>query len=205
MKRFLASFSYFFHPIVIPILALSLYFLLTKDFFNGLEIMITLSQVLIMTFLLPITLYYFLRSMRLLKSSIMIDSAKERVVPILIYILLLIILKDYVLQHNRTYEFNIYIWGSIYSYVLLLLSIYAKKKFSVHVASLTGCITFFTLLSIKYYMPNTIILNTLVIALGFTASSRLYLKAHRSSEIVYGFLVGLLPQLAFWYIAFYKM
>lgn len=205
MNRFLATFSYLFHPIVIPLLAIALYFLLTKDFFKPLEIIITIGQVLIMTFLLPITLYYFLRSMRLLKSSIMIDSTKERVLPILIYIVLLIILKDVVLKHNRTYEYNIYVWGSIYTYILLLLSIYAKKKFSVHVASLTGCITFFTLLSLRYYMPNTIMLNCLVIILGLTASSRLYFKAHRSSEIVFGFLFGLIPQIVFWQIAFYKI
>ncbi len=205
MNRFLASFSYLFHPIVMPLLAVSLYFLLTKEFFKPLEIVITFGQVLIMTFLLPITLYYFLRSMRLLKSTIMIESAKERIIPILIYIAILIILKDFVLKHNRTYEFNIYIWGSIYTYVLLLLSIYTKKKFSVHVAALTGCITFFTLLSVRYYVPNTIILNILVLILGLTASSRLYFKAHISSEIVFGFLFGMLPQIVFWYIAFYKI
>ncbi|MCP1997005.1 hypothetical protein [Flavobacterium sp. HSC-61S13] len=205
LKRLLVSFSYFFHPIIIPILAISLYFLLTRNFFSPLEIVITFSQVLIMTFLLPITLYYFLRSMRLVKSSIMLHSPKERLLPIIIYIFLLIVLKDYVLKHNRTYEFNIYVWGSIYTYILLLLSVYAKQKFSVHVAALTGCITFFTLLSIKYYMPNTIVLNILVLVLGVTASSRLYLRAHRSSEIILGFLCGMIPQLIFWQIAFYKM
>ncbi len=175
-----------------------MYFLNTHQFYQPIEILITFGQVAITTFFLPITIYYLLKSMRLLRSSIMVNQLSERLLPFSINIILLILLKDYVLLENNIYEYKIYLWGCIYTYIILLLSLLYNKKYSVHTALLSGSLVFYTLLSLHLFLPNIIGIIVLLLALGFTASSRLYLKAHSSTEIIMGFLIGVIPQLFFW-------
>lgn len=198
MKKAIPFFSYLFHPIIIPIITMLMYFLNTYQFYQPIEIVITLGQIAITTFFLPITLYYLLKSMRLLRSSVMVDQLSERLLPFSINIILLILLKNYVLLDNSIYEYKIYLWGSIYTYILLLISLFFKKKYSVHTALLSGSLTFYILLSLHLFLPNIIGIIALTLALGFTASSRLYLKAHTNSDIIMGFLIGVFPQLLFW-------
>lgn len=198
MKKAIPFFSYLFHPIIIPIITIMMYFLNTHQFYQPIEILITFGQVAITTFFLPITIYYLLKSMRLLRSSIMVNQLSERLLPFSINIILLILLKDYVLLENNIYEYKIYLWGCIYTYIILLLSLLYNKKYSVHTALLSGSLVFYTLLSLHLFLPNIIGIIVLLLALGFTASSRLYLKAHSSTEIIMGFLIGVIPQLFFW-------
>lgn len=198
MRKTISFFSYLFHPIVIPTLAILLYFKDAHIFFQSLEISITISQVILTTFLIPIALYFLLHSIHVLKSSIMVLNQKERMLPFLIQIALLFLLKHYILQANNVYEFNMFIWGLMYTYIGLTLGLLVRKKISVHVANLTALLSFYILFSLHFYEAHLLGVSLLILALGITATSRLLLQAHTTSEIVLGFLVGLIPQLTLW-------
>lgn len=198
MRKTISFFSYLFHPIVIPTLAILLYFKDAHIFFQPLEISITISQVILTTFLIPIALYFLLHSIHALKSSIMVLNQKERMLPFLIQIALLFLLKHYILQANNVYEFNMFIWGLMYTYIGLTLGLLIRKKISVHVANLTALLSFYILFSLHFYEAHLLGVSLLILALGITATSRLLLQAHTTSEIVLGFLVGLIPQLTLW-------
>ena len=198
MRKTISFFSYIFHPIVIPTLAILLYFLEAHIFFQPLEISITIGQVIVTTFLIPTAIYFLLRSLHALKSSIMVYNKRERITPFLIQIGLLFLLKHYILQANNVYEFNIFIWGLMYTYIGLTICLLLGKKLSVHVANLTALLSFYVLFSLHFYEAHLIGTILLILALGFTATSRLYLKAHTTSEVIGGFLLGLIPQLIFW-------
>lgn len=198
MRKTISFFSYLFHPIVIPTLAILLYFKDAHIFFQSLEISITISQVILTTFLIPIALYFLLHSIHALKSSIMVLNQKERMLPFLIQIALLFLLKHYILQANNVYEFNMFIWGLMYTYIGLTLGLLVRKKISVHVANLTALLSFYILFSLHFYEAHLLGVSLLILALGITATSRLLLQAHTTSEIVLGFLVGLIPQLTLW-------
>lgn len=198
MRKTISFFSYLFHPIVIPTLAILLYFKDAHIFFQSLEISITISQVILTTFLIPIALYFLLHSVHALKSSIMVLNHKERMLPFLIQIALLFLLKHYILQTNNVYEFNMFIWGLMYTYIGLTLGLLVKKKISVHVANLTALLSFYILFSLHFYEAHLLGVSLLILALGITATSRLLLHSHTTSEIVLGFLVGLIPQLMLW-------
>jgi membrane-associated phospholipid phosphatase len=60
---------------------------------------------------------------------------------------------------------------------------------------LAGIFMFVISLSIFFSLNLVFSIVFLIIALGLTATSRLYFKAHTGAEIVLGFFVGLLPQL----------
>lgn len=198
MKKIIPFFSYLLHPIITPVMAALLYFRNTYIFFRPLDIMVSMGQIVITTLFLPITIFFLLKSLRVIRSSVMVEHTRERILPFVFNIGLLVFLKDYVLKNGQLFEFKIYLWGCIYSYVLLLLGILFKKKYSVHISALAGCWMFYILLSVQLFAPNIVGIIILTLLLGATATSRLYLQAHTSKEIIIGFLIGTLPQFIFW-------
>lgn len=199
MKNFSLTASLIFHPIIVPLLIVILYFLLQYTFFSPLECYTIIGQVAIVTFFIPICIYYVLRSLGLLKSSIMVSNTKERIIPYVINIFLLLTLNKLVFYNNSAYELNIFFYGLILSYICLLLGSIFKQKYSVHIAILSAGFVFITILLIYQKMPLFILPIILILSIGITATARLYLKAHTSSEIIIGGLIGGLPQLLIWY------
>lgn len=198
MKKLAQIVSYLFHPILVPLQTVGLYFLIQYYYFTPLELSIILSQVAIVTFFIPISIYYLMRSLRILQSSVMVHETKERIFPFAINILLLYTLKSLVLYNNSAYELKIYFWGLIGTYALLLVGALFKQKYSVHTALLLAGLTFFTLLLFHQGTPSLILLIVCILITGVTASARLYLRAHTSYEVFMGGLIGLLPQILCW-------
>lgn len=198
MKKLAQIVSYLFHPILVPLQTVGLYFLIQYYYFTPLELSIILSQVAIVTFFIPISIYYLMRSLRILQSSVMVNETKERIFPFAINILLLYTLKSLVLYNNSAYELKIYFWGLIGTYALLLAGALFKQKYSVHTALLLAGLTFFTLLLFHQGIPSLILLIVCILITGITASARLYLRAHTSYEVFIGGLIGLLPQILCW-------
>lgn len=204
MKKLLSLFSYIFHPIFVPFYSVLLYFSITYFYFSKLEISIILGQVLILTCLIPISIYFLLKSLGVIQSSVMVSKPSERIIPYVINILLLITLKYYVLYNNSAYAINFYIWGLIYSYIALLVFLFFRLKCSAHIALLGSCFLFFVTQLIEHQNANLIGIIALIFIIGFTATSRLFFKAHTSTEIILGFLIGVIPQLFFFSLT-YKM
>lgn len=198
MKKLAQIVSYLFHPILLPLQTVGLYFFVQYSYFSPLELSIILSQVALVTFFIPISIYYLMRSLRILKSSVMVNETKERIFPFAINILLLYTLKSLVLYNSSAYELKIYFWGLIGTYSLLLVSALLKQKYSVHTALLTAGLTFFTLLLLHQNTAALILLIGCILLTGLTASARLYLRVHTSYEVFVGGLIGSVPQLICW-------
>jgi len=64
----------------------------------------------------------------------------------------------------------------------------------MHLMGVSGFTVFILGLSIHYEVNITLALAALIFSTGLVASSRLYLKAHNSSELWIGFFVGAIPQ-----------
>ena len=74
-----------------------------------------------------------------------------------------------------------------------------RIKISLHMMGLAG-FTMFLIAFSRYFHINLILATSgLLIALGLTASSRLYFKAHTNLELILGIIAGILPQLLFFY------
>lgn len=200
MKKLAQLVSYLFHPILLPLQTVGLYFFIEYYYFTSLELSIILSQVAIVTFFIPISIYYLMRSLRILRSSVMVSETKERIFPFAINIALLYTLKSLVLYNNSAYELKIYFWGLILVYSLLLIGVFFKQKYSAHTALLTAGLTFFTLILIHQKSPSLILLIGCILITGLTASARLYLRAHTSNEVLIGGLIGLVSQILCWVV-----
>jgi len=199
MKRILPVFSYIFHPLFVPVYATLFYFVITKNFFYQHEIYLVFIQVLILTVLLPISLFYLLRSLGLIKSRSHINK-KERRLPLAFYCLLLFVLLTQSFTSLVIPELYYFFLGCLISTMLALLLVLFSFKASLHMIGIMALTAFIISISAYYHITFLNLISFLVICVGFTASSRLHNKHNTMNEVVLGMLLGLLPQIGLWFI-----
>jgi hypothetical protein len=199
MQRFLRSFGYLFHPLFVPVYATLFYFLIAQNYFYKHEIYLVFLQVLILTVLLPISLYYLLKSLGKIKSKILLDK-KERCLPLAFYAVLLFILIKHSFSTFVIQELYYYFLGILISTLLALSLVLTGHKASLHMMAMASFTVFIISISVYYQVRFVSVVAFLILCCGFVASSRLLVKAHNLSEIALGTLIGVLPQIGLWYV-----
>ncbi|RZW43778.1 MAG: hypothetical protein EX263_11375 [Flavobacteriaceae bacterium] len=127
--------------------------------------------------------------------SMHLETARERVIPLIIFIFIIILIMNRVFPSNELiepYYFMVGILGSTISCLILAL---LKIKASIHMMAIGGVLMFFIALGIHFNINIIGSIALIFIIAGAVASSRLHLRAHSAIEIVIGFFIGLLPQL----------
>jgi len=199
MQKFISWFSYLFHPLFIPVYATLFYFFIAGKYFHNNEIYLVFIQVLILTVLLPISLFYLLQSLGRIKSKMLLDK-KERRLPLAFYSLLLLMLVKHSLAAVTIPELYYYFLGLMISTVLALALVLFGHKASLHMMGVTTLTMFIISISAYYHIRFVYVIAFFILSCGFVASSRLQLKAHSLSELALGALLGILPQVCLWYI-----
>lgn len=198
MKKLLLSFSYIFHPLFIPIMGGLIYFLHTKIYFSFKEIYLYLLQIGIITILIPIAVFYLLKTLQKIDSP-KAEQLSERKIPLIIHCVLLWVLIQKGITFQRIPELFLFLLGGLVSNVLAFLFLFLRLKISLHMIGITALVCFaiaMTFLSGNLYIYS---LAFLIMLIGGVASSRLLLKAHNYKELILGSLCGLLPQVILWY------
>jgi hypothetical protein len=203
MKGFIRAFSYIFHPLLIPVYATLFYLFVTRSYFQGAEAYLVFVQVLILTVLLPISLYYLLRSLGRVKSTMVLDK-KERRLPLALYALLLVMLTQYSLKGLPMPELYFYFMGVLISNMAALALVLTGHKASLHMMGVASLMLFIISISINYKSRFIILIAVMVLCCGFVASSRLLARAHTSGELVLGTLLGIVPQVLLWFLWLFK-
>lgn len=199
MGRLLASFSYIFHPLFVPAYATLFYFFITRNFFFQHEIYLVFIQVLILTLLLPVSLFYLLKSLGLIKSKMQLDK-KERKLPLAFYAILLLILIKHSFAMFVVPELYYYFLGLLISSLLALTLVLFRHKASLHVMGVATLTMFIISISAYYHVRFLWIIAFLIVCTGMVASSRVQARAHTLSEVLLGALVGILPQVGLWFL-----
>jgi len=198
MKKLLALSSYVFHPLFVPVYATLFYFLVANTFFYDHEIYLAFIQVLILTVLLPLSIFYLLRSLGKMKSNH--PDAKERRIPIAIYSLLLLVLIKYSLSIVVIPELYYYFTGVLISAVITLALLLGGHSASLHTMAMTSFTVFIISISAYYHIKFLYLITFFVLCTGIVASSRLQSKKHTLSEVLLGGLLGVVPQVGLWFI-----
>ncbi|SDW00660.1 hypothetical protein SAMN05444338_10150 [Flavobacterium degerlachei] len=194
MKKILPLFSYIFHPVFIPLYATIYYLILNFSNFESQEIYFVLSQIFIITVLIPILFFFILRySGRI--GSIMVPKISERKLPLLIQCFLLIILVRNSITVDRYIELHFFLLGALFSTLIAMLLLLAKTKASLHMIGISALTLFAFGLTIHHQTQNVALIVFLILMNGFVASSRLVMKAHSSKELIIGILLGCIPQI----------
>ena len=194
MKKILPLFSYIFHPIFIPAMAALFYLFFTDSEFTSQEKLFVFFQVVVVTVLLPLLVFLLLKTAGNI-DSIMLAKASQRKIPLLIHCFLLIILVKKSITIDRYPELHFFLLAALLSTLLALILLFANIKASLHMISISSLTVFIIGLSLHFQNPNTVLITVLLLLNGFVASSRLEMKAHTNTELILGFVLGVVPQL----------
>lgn len=198
LKNILPIFSYLFHPLFISVYAAAFFFILFWDFFVLQEIYLYMIQIVIITVLIPISLFYLLLSLGKV-DSIMIAQLSQRKIPLTINCILLLILTQKSITIDRIPELYFFFFGAFWSTILAIIFLFLKVKVSLHMLGIAALTFFMIALSSRVELPLLYTVATFITLNGFVASSRLQMKAHTMFELFVGFFCGAIPQFCLWY------
>ncbi|MBX2826958.1 MAG: hypothetical protein KTR22_02275 [Flavobacteriaceae bacterium] len=193
MDRFLRLGAYVFHPLLMPILGTAIYFYITPRYFDREIIQSKLLAIFIITFLIPVVLYFLLKNIGLIKTS-QLEDVGERKIPLMIQCLLTLLVVKMVFDHYTPEMYYFYV-GILFSSISALILVLFKIKVSLHQIGVAGITMFVIALSIHFQINMLLLIAFLLFGNGWVASSRLSTHSHTIPELVLGFFVGMIPQL----------
>ena len=194
MKKILPIFSYLFHPIFIPLLGTIFYAVLDNQYFTLGQYLMLFLQIIIITFLLPISFFYLLRTFGKV-DNMMLSDITQRKIPLLLQIMLFTVLITKSITIERFPDLYFFFLGGLLSTVIAFLLLYVKIKTSIHMIGISALTVFIIGLSIHNEVNISNTIAFFIVINGLVASSRLEMKAHNYKELGIGFLCGTLPQI----------
>lgn len=194
MDRFLNFGSYLFHPLWMPSVGMVFYFGFSPSYIEPGQQHALLLLITVLTIFIPLVFLFSMRYFKMI-SSIHLPNVNERKIPILFFTCITAIIINSVVDVYQTEYLYYFFSGIFFSGILASFLTMLKFKLSLHVLGVSGVSVF--LFSYMYAIGevNLVLLAFFIMAIGWTASSRLHLKAHNFSEICVGFLVGIIPQI----------
>ena len=197
--KFSKFITYFFHPINFPFIGSLLYFIFIPKFiFKPLEYLMLLV-IFIGTYIFPLVLTYLLKRFEMISSYHMV-SIEERKFPTLLFIGISYIIGNWLYKSNSVDLLALFFFGYGVSLIIIYLLLHVKLKMSLHTAAIGGLIGFLIYFSYFFKVNLILIMAILFIIGGLIASSRVKLNAHKLSEVIFGFLIGLISQFLVFYI-----
>ncbi len=194
MKLFLNALSYFFHPLLVPIMGTLSYFVITPKY-SPLELQSgNILPVFILTVIIPILIFFILRNLGVV-SSVFLPGLTERKYPLVISLGLLLMILLKVIPNNYTIELYHFFLGLISATASCLILLFLNFKSSLHMMGMGTLLMFIVGLSIHFEINITLGISALTLATGLVATGRLYFKAHSRAELLIGFLIGMTSQL----------
>ncbi|WP_181363992.1 hypothetical protein [Algibacter marinivivus] len=194
MDKILKSLSYIFHPLLIPLLGVVFYFSKSPRYIPIEIIQAKVVSLFILTVILPILLYYLLKTIGVVK-TINLETTKERIYPLILNGIVLLIVLQRILTPTQAIELYFFFVGILISNMACLLLAIIKFKASIHMIAVSGALMFFIALSIHFSININGTLALMCIIMGGVATSRLHLKAHTYKELIMGVFIGAFPQL----------
>ncbi len=193
MDKVLKSFSYIFHPLIMPLLGVVFYFAKSPRFIPLEIIQAKLLSLFILTVLVPLLLYVILKLIGTV-NTINLKTTKERIYPLVLNGVLTLLVLQHVITPTQSIALYFFFIGILISNLACLILAIMKFKASLHMIGVSGVFMFFIVLSIHFSININGTLALMAIIMGGVATSRLHLKAHSYIEIIIGVLVGLIPQ-----------
>lgn len=190
----LKSFSYIFHPVFMPFLGVAFYFSKSPRDIPREIIFAKLVSTSILTFLLPILLYFLLKNIGRAQ-SIFLKTTKERIIPLFINSIIVFLMLRKVFPAYEFIELYGFFVGILIANLACLILALLRFKASIHMIALGGVFMYFIALSIHFSKDINGTLALMSIIIGATATSRLHLGAHNFKELIVGLFVGIIPQL----------
>ncbi|OZV71076.1 hypothetical protein [Winogradskyella aurantia] len=197
MKDFiLKSISFVFHPLIMPLLGVLFYFSKTPRFIPDPVMKAKVFSIVILTIILPVLLFFLLKTINKV-DTIYLKSTRERLIPLLINCIIIILILLRVLPPNEILELYYFFLGILCSTLACFILAVFKIKASIHMIAASGFFMFAVALGVHYKININGTIALMMIILGAIATSRLHLNAHTNQELVIGMFTGFFPQFIF--------
>ncbi|REE16862.1 hypothetical protein [Winogradskyella pacifica] len=194
MKEFiLKGISFVFHPLIMPLLGILFYFSKTPRYIPEPIRNAKIFSIVILTIILPILLFFLLKTINKV-NSIYLKSTKERLIPLFINCIIIVLILIRVLTPDEIIELYYFFLGILCSTLTCFILAVFKIKASIHMIAASGFFMFAVALSLHYHINIIGTIALMMIILGAIATSRLHLKAHTPQELIIGVFTGLMPQ-----------
>ncbi len=204
MTRKLSIFiSYFFHPINFSILGAILYFLFIPKYIFKTQEHTILLVIFLGTYIFPLFLLFLLKNFKMIQSYYM-DTIEERKFPTILFISLTYIIGNWLYKSTIVDLLALFYFGYGFGLIVSYGLLHLKTKISLHALAIGGLIGFLIYFSYYFKINLLLILMVLFVLSGLILSSRLRLKAHKLTEVILGYLVGIATQLIV-FLVFYNM
>ena len=194
MKLFLKSASYIFHPLLMPILGVVLYYGVTPKYIDPQLVRAELFAIAIITIFVPIVVFFLLKNLRIVE-TIYLKDVKERKFPLMIQCLLLLLIIKMVFDPYDDPELYYFFVAILFSAFSALVMVFFKVKVSLHQIGVAGILMFLVGLSAHFKINLLISISFFLFVNGWVASSRLETGAHNYSELLVGLFLGIIPQI----------
>lgn len=188
-RRIALLFSVIFHPALIPLLGVAIIFVFSPFYMSSSVFLLVATYVFLGTYLFPLLLLLVLKKMKMV-SSLHLSDPKERVYPYLTSALF------FYLTAASLSKFPIPLYIPSYLYAGMLIVgvalIFLKRiKISMHMAGMGGLVALILFLSYQFSIQFLVVIAMAFLVSGVVGTSRLILKAHSTTEVYLGFLLGL--------------
>ncbi|WP_338410523.1 hypothetical protein [uncultured Flavobacterium sp.] len=197
IKKLLPLFSYVFHPIFISIYGLLIYLITSKTAIFSSFTLLLVIQVLILTLLLPLSIYFLLKATGYI-NSFTEATIQERKTPILLQIIFLILLIKFSSLINDIYILYYFFVGGLIAAVSAFMLTFVSIKISLHMMGVCSLLAFTICLGLYLNTSLISLIACEIFVVGSVASSRLYMKSHSVSELISGSIIGLISQIILW-------
>lgn len=194
MNLFLKSASYIFHPLLMPLLGVILYYNVTPRYVDTEIVRAELLAITIITVLIPLVVFFLLKNLGVVE-TIYLKNVKERKFPLMIQCILLLLIIKMVFDIYDDSELYYFIVGILFSTFSALIMVFFKVKISLHQMGVAGILMFLVGISAHFKINLLVSISFFLFVNGWVASSRLNAKAHDYRELMLGLFIGALPQL----------
>lgn len=189
--QFFKFISNILHPIVVPTIAVLLYFYVLPIQFLEKQKYVILSLVFIITYITPLLILIILKQLKGIQTY-QLKGIQERKLPFIIMIACFIALGIFFLKVPQLKDLALLFIATSISLIICLLLLFKNIKASIHVLTMSLVFSFFMLIQQKYGINLFWLLVVIILLIGLIASSRLYLKAHTNRELLLGLSIGLI-------------
>jgi len=189
--------SYVFHPLFIPLYITYFIIQIHSYQFAGISDwgnLRILLQVFVNCTFLPLASILLLRALNFI-DSVFLRTQRDRIIP---YIICMIFYfwNWYVFKNNHEIKDLVSVSMAIFNASVLGFLVNISMKVSMHSISVGVMSTFVALLAFSDSSSFSFYLSIAVLVAGIVCTSRLIVSDHSQKEVYYGFLVGILSQLA---------
>lgn len=187
------------HPIAVPTVVVTLYFLTIPMNFRMEQKWAVLSLIFVVTYIIPLLLMIVLKQLNMI-STFKTKTIEQRKFPIAFMAILFYLLANTINSVVALTDLGLFFYAITVSLGITYFLFFIKVKLSIHLIALGAAVGFFLTLTHQYSQSYLLVIIVLLLISGIVANARLSMKAHVASEIYYGFFLGLISPIFLYYL-----